>query len=362
MKSRVQKLFKYTEQKIDAILIMNSRHPFIDDNFFYITGLQQGIYEGSSAVMFPDGKLDLFVTELEEESAKKSQSQLHVFKSKSDRDTQLQETLASVKIVGINGKRISQNKYDKLQRLCPQCTFIDISDVFSTVRLIKEHDEISLIQKACEISDKVLEKIPDLVHEGMVEYEAAAEINYLLQKYGAEKSAFDTISSFGQNTAEPHYTQGETVLKQGDFCLFDFGACYQRYNSDVTRTFILSKASDKQRKMYETVLAAQQVGLDAIKPGVKASDVHKAVSAYIDTTQFKGCFIHSTGHSLGMAVHDGMGFSVDSTVILEKNMVFTVEPGVYIPGVGGVRIEDDIVVTSDGVQRLSKADKECFEI
>ena len=115
--------------------------------------------------------------------------------------------------------------------------------------------------------------------------------------------------------------------------------------------------------MYDTVLKAQQVGINKIKPGVKTCDVHNAVSSYIDSTKFKGCFIHSTGHSLGLAVHDGGAhFSIDSDVILQENMVLTVEPGVYIPGFGGVRIEDDILVKKDGVEVLTHSSKKLIEI
>ena len=147
--------------------------------------------------------------------------------------------------------------------------------------------------------------IPDIISEGMSEYELAAEINYSLQNLGAEKPAFDTISSFGKNTAEPHYSHGDIKLRKGDFIVCDFGACLKKYNSDITRTFLFGRATEQQKEMYETVLQAQQIAFDAIKPGVKACDVHHAVSSFIDSTKFKGRFIHSTGHSLGLAVHDG---------------------------------------------------------
>ena len=206
-------------------------------------------------------------------------------------------------------------------------------------------------------------EIPDFLHEGMFEYELAAEIDYMMQRNGADKTAFETISSFGKNTAEPHYSHGDTKLKKGDFVLCDFGACFRRYNSDTTRTFVFGKASDKQRDIYQTVLKAQQVGINKIKAGVKAFMVHDEVSSYIDNTKFKGCFIHSTGHSLGLSVHDGgAGFTPDSDAILQENMVLTVEPGVYIPGFGGVRIEDDILVKRDGVEVLTHSSKDFLEI
>jgi Xaa-Pro dipeptidase len=208
----------------------------------------------------------------------------------------------------------------------------------------------------------VVKKIPDIVHEGIYEYEIAAEMNYLMEKYGATKPAFDTIASFGKNTAEPHYTHGDYKLKSGDFLLFDFGANYRKYNSDITRTFVFNKSNQKQRKIYQTVFDAQKIGLDKIKPGVKANYIHEEVSSYIDKTEFKGCFIHSTGHSLGLAVHDGLGFSPEADFELKENMVFTVEPGIYLPGFGGVRIEDDILIKRNGYELLTKSSKDFLEI
>jgi Xaa-Pro dipeptidase len=208
-----------------------------------------------------------------------------------------------------------------------------------------------------------MKKIPDLLFEGMYEYEIAAEIEYNLQKNGADCSAFEIISSFGKNTAEPHYSHGNTKLKKGDFVLFDFGSRFKKYNSDITRTFVFGKADKKQKEIYETVLYAQQIGFDSIKPDVLTSEVHYAVQNYIDNTRYKGCFIHSTGHSIGLSVHDGIiGLNQKNSVKLKEDMVFTVEPGIYIPGFGGVRIEDDILIKKEGIKILTKYPRTFLEI
>ncbi|MEF8848773.1 MAG: M24 family metallopeptidase [Candidatus Thermoplasmatota archaeon] len=214
------------------------------------------------------------------------------------------------------------------------------------------------MKKAAEISDIVMKKIPDLTKEGMYEYELAAKIDYLLNKNGADKPAFHTISSFGENTSKPHYAKGNKKLNKGDFIVCDFGASYKKYNSDITRTFVFKKCSKKQKGMYDAVLNAQKIGLEKIKAGVKASEVHRSVLDYINNTSFKGFFIHSTGHSLGIDVHDGgIGLDPNSNDELKENMVLTVEPGIYLPGFGGVRIEDDIVVKKDGYEFLTKSSK-----
>jgi Xaa-Pro dipeptidase len=247
--------------------------------------------------------------------------------------------------------------------MLPEVEFYDVSESFLKTRVIKEEFEIKKIKKACEIVDKIVYKIPELLNKGMFEYELAAEIDYMMQKHGADKPAFETISSFGKNTAEPHYSHGDTRLEKNDFVLCDFGACLKKYNSDITRTFIFGKANVKQKEMYNTVLEAQRVGLDKIKPGIKAHEVHDAVNTFIENSRFKGCFIHSTGHSLGLAVHDeGVGFTPDIDIILKEGMVLTVEPGVYIPGYGGVRIEDDVLIKKNGMDVLTKSSKKFIEV
>jgi len=362
MKNRVKNIFSQCKTSVDGILLKNGSFPFIDDNFFYVTGLEQGLFEGAVVVLHPDGALDLFASELEAESARKSNARLCVYKNREELYTMLKHLLAEEKSLGINAAGLSHQSYLELGEMFPQVKFTDVSKAFDSARLIKDESEIQCIKSACAISDAVMETIPDVLYQGMTEYELAAEINYAMQNRGAEKPAFDTISSFHANTAEPHYSHGDAKLRKNDFVLCDIGACFKRYNSDITRTFVFGKATEQQREMYDVVLKAQQVAFDAIRPGVKACDVHAAVSAFIDSTKFKGRFIHSTGHSLGLAVHDGPGFAPGNAMELRENMVLTVEPGVYIPGFGGVRIEDDVLIKKEKHLLLSRSPKEFTEL
>lgn len=363
MEKRIKNIFDNIEKKPDAILIKNSDEPYIDDNFFYVAGLVNGLFESSAAVLFQDGSIDLVVSELESEIAKKAKANIRVYKSEKDFDNILKDSISSSNVVGLNFKGISQKEFCKLKERLPGIEFIDVSEPFEETRIVKDEPEIKSIRKACEIVDKVMEKIPEILNEGIHEYELTAEINYLMQKNGADKPAFETISSFGKNTAEPHYTHGDVVVKNGDFVLCDFGACFRKYNSDITRTFVFGKASDKHREMYETVLEAQRIGFETAKAGVKANEVHHAVESYINSTKFKGRFIHSTGHPLGLAVHDGSArFSDANKFELKENMVFTIEPGVYLPGCGGVRIEDVVLIKKSGVEILTKTSREFVEI
>lgn len=360
---RIRKIFEKIQEKPDAIIIKNANENLFDSNFFYVSGLEKGLFEGCGAVLFPDGDVTLIVSQLESETAKKTKLKLKVFENHEEFNIHLKNSVQSCNKIGLNFKALSYSDYHELSTILQGCSFVDVSAALTKTRMIKDDLEINLIKKAVDISDRIMQKIPIFLKEGMLEYELAAEIDYHLKKCGADKSAFDTISSFGKNSAEPHYTSGEAKIKKGDFVLCDFGACFKRYNSDITRTFVFGDANDKQKKMFETVLFAQKKAFDLIKPGIKGKDVHKAVDDFINKSEFKGCFIHSTGHFLGLDVHDGgHGLSPMSEVELEKNMVLTVEPGVYIPGFGGVRIEDDILVTDDGAQILSKTSRELIEI
>ena len=363
METRVKNIYNNLEKNLDIILIKNSTEPFVDNNFFYVTGLEKGLFEGSVAVLFSDGKIDHIVSELEAESAKKVNDTIKIYRSEKDFKELLKDSVSASKQIGLNFSGILYKDYIKFKNLFPESEFVDVSNSFEKARLIKDENEINKIKKACKIVDKVIEKIPQIVHNGMYEFELAAEIDYMMQKMGADKTAFETISSFGKNSAEPHYTHGDTKLNPGDFVLCDFGACFKKYNSDITRTFVFGTASEKQKDMYQTVIEAQKIGLDSIKQKLKANGVHNAVNSYINSTKYKGRFIHSTGHTLGLSVHDGVArLSSGCEIELKENMIFTVEPGIYIPELGGVRIEDDVLITKDGIEILTNSPKQLIEI
>jgi Xaa-Pro dipeptidase len=363
LKDRVRRIFNNLEKKIDAIIIKNSDEHHMDENFFYVTGLNQGLFEGSIAILFPEGNIDLIVPELEFETAKKANGNVNIYKNEKEFYNLLNKSISSLQIIGLNFKAISLRDFLKLKNILSNADFFDVSEGIEKTRLVKDELEIELIRKACGIVDDVVKKIPDLINEGLYEYELAAEINYLMQKNGADNYAFETISSFGKNTAEPHYSHGNVQLKRGDFVLCDFGASFKKYNSDITRTFIFGNANYQQKEIYETVLRAQQIAFDTIKSGSIGRDVHNAVDSFIENTKFKGRFIHSTGHSLGLAVHDGeIRLSNNCEVEIKENMIFTIEPGVYIPEMGGVRIEDDVLIKKDGIELLTNSSRELIEI
>lgn len=359
---RVKSVFAACPQPVDALVVKNGTEPIIDDNFFYLTGLVNGVFEGCVAVAFPDGRVEVVVSELEAESARQGKAAVSVYRSRKEYGEILQRLLGSVGSIGINSEGLTVHDRDALQGLLPKPMLVDVAGAFASARLVKDLDEIEAIRQACGIADRVAEALPEILGVGMTENEVAAEIDYCLLKEGAERPSFDTISSCGANTAMPHYGHGDVALKSGELVLCDFGASFHRYASDMTRTWVLGSGSRQQREMYEVVLEAQKKAIAAVSAGVAAKVVDAAAREVVDRSGFKGRFIHSTGHSLGLAVHDGERFSAEAGFLLREDMVFTVEPGVYLPGVGGVRIEDDVRVTSGGCEVLTKAVKAYTEV
>jgi Xaa-Pro dipeptidase len=179
---------------------------------------------------------------------------------------------------------------------------------------------------------------------------------------GADSPSFESIVAFGENSALPHHSSGERRLRRGDNVLVDVGARFNLYCSDLTRTFFFGRASAPQREAYAKVLEAQTRAIGGIREGVTGQAIHKIAADVIDSSKFKGRFTHGLGHSIGLEVHDGAGLSPWNLQKLKRNTVMTVEPGIYSPGEGGVRIEDDVVVTADSCRLLTTSAKDLLEI
>lgn len=362
MKQRIQKIFEHTDSTINKLLIKNGSQP--DSNFFYLTGLTTGLHEGSIAIADRDGQLFIISSILEAETAQQAEdAEILTYTKKEELHKHLKNCLDEDDHVGVNAYSLSLHDYKQLIEHQKTTDFSDISEALHTARSIKEQKEIELIKKACQIADNTLKELPTLIKAPLKEYELAAEINYLLQKNGADQPAFETISSFGANSSQPHYTHKEETLKAGDIVLCDFGANYHKYNSDATRTYVYGHADAIQKEIYAIVLEAQQIAFDLLKPGVTGKEIDDAVRSHIDNTLYQGRFIHSTGHALGLDVHDPCpGLNSQSSQPLQEGMIVTVEPGIYLPDLGGVRIEDDILITANGCELLTKTPRELIEI
>lgn len=351
MKNRIKKIFSYVQHDLDAIVIKNSTAPFIDLSFFYVTGIESGFFENCMVVLYPEGEMEILVSQLEKENIKTTHYE--VFENTAQRDEMLRKKLKNAKI-GVNSSFLSHKDFVELEKIVCQ-NLIDIEGAIQHARLIKDNTEIKYIKKACKISSDIALGISSLLDNGISEQEIVSEIVYQIYRQGGS-IAFTPIVAFGKNTACPHYSYGIKKLTRG-LVLVDFGAKYKRYCSDITRTFYYGNPPSKFLQMYADVLDAQQVALKLIKPGVPMAKVHDEVNAFIRTKGY-GNMIHSTGHSLGLGVHDGGVLHNRSEMIFSQGMVFTVEPGIYIQGYGGVRIEDDILVTKEGVEILTPAHRE----
>lgn len=361
MPTKERWIFASMETDVDAVVLMNGTDPNVDNSFFYATGIPNGLFEGCVAIIQPK-KIDVLSSELEELSSRTAGVRTTVFESADDRHKLLTRRLKGMRRIGVNSREVTHANYLKIKKAAGKAKLVDVSDDLESARMVKQPDEISKIKKACRIGSSVGEMIPDLVSEGMMETEAAAELNHKMMRLGAMGPAFVAAVAFGSKSAEPHYHPGPRKLKRGQFALFDYGACYGRYVSDITRTFTCGPANKRQRKMYDVVLRAQLAAIDAIRAGAHGKDVDLAARRIIDGSEFKGRFIHSTGHGIGVTVHDPGSLSPARDMILKEGMVLTVEPGAYITGFGGVRIEDDILVTKNGCQILTPCTKEFREI
>ncbi len=233
-----------------------------------------------------------------------------------------------------------------------------IENLVEDLRRVKDPEEIGLIQEAVEIVDTTFDRILDFLKPGRTEREIAVELDIQMLRLGAEAFGFESIVASGPNSAFPHARPSNRPLERGDFLTMDFGAVLRGYNSDITRTVVIGEAGSKEREIYGAVLEAQLKALAAVRAGIKGQDVDAVARESITAAGYGEQFSHNLGHSLGRHVHDGPALGRTVERELEVGMVVTVEPGIYVEGLGGVRIEDDVVVRADGCDILTKSSKE----
>ena len=266
------------------------------------------------------------------------------------------------KKVGFEGNAIIYDYYAKLGELLDGCEF-NTPLKLDTLRQIKDAEEIANIRKACEIVDIAFADMLTYIRPGMTEVQAAAHLENCMRENGSEGPSFTTIMASGVRGSLPHGIATEKVINEGEFVTMDFGAFFGGYASDITRTICMGKADEKQRKIYKAVLESQLLGLSKIKPGVSGKSVHEAVQANLAKYDLAQYFGHGLGHSLGLEIHEEPRLSLKSTCeALQPGMLVTDEPGVYLPGWGGLRIEDTVLVTETGCEPLTKAPKELIEL
>ncbi len=239
-----------------------------------------------------------------------------------------------------------------------EAELVPISGVIEKLRLIKTEAEIKILKVAADIADAAFKHILDFIRPGKTELEVSNELEFFMRRAGATSSSFSTIVASGHRSALPHGVASDKVIEAGDIVTMDYGAYYNGYVSDITRTVAVGEPDAKLKEIYDIVLNAQLRGMDGFKPGMTGREADALTRDYITEKGYGEYFGHSTGHGIGLEVHEGPSLSMKSDIILEPGMVVTCEPGIYIPGLGGVRIEDDTHITKDGNEALTHSTKE----
>ncbi len=263
--------------------------------------------------------------------------------------------------IAFEGEFISYDSYKQLTTLFPNVQWESTKMILENLAAVKDATELDALRTAIEITDKVFKEVLQIIKIGKSEKEIALEIAKRYWKY-ADGEAFSTIVASGPNSALPHAQPGERTLKKGDFVVIDTGAKYAGYHADMTRTILMGDPTEKHSEIYGLVKKSQQAGIDAIKAGVSCRAIDDATRDVIAEAGYSDKFVHGTGHGIGLEIHTHPRLSQQSEEILKENNVVTIEPGIYLEGWGGVRIEDDILVTKDGSEVLNKTSKDLIII
>ncbi|MBN9502593.1 MAG: hypothetical protein BGO01_17665 [Armatimonadetes bacterium 55-13] len=259
--------------------------------------------------------------------------------------------------IGFEGASVTYANFERWRDKLAGIELYGAPDLVSDLRMVKNESEIDRVRAACGIADACFEHVQRLIQPGVTEYDINLDIEFFIRRQGAE-IAFPPIVVSGERSARPHGKASEKKLEVGDFLTMDFGAKVEGYCSDITRTVVVGEATDRHREIYNQVLKAEVECINAIKPGVRAADVDTLARTILDEKGLAQYFGHGLGHGLGALVHDAGRMNKTSQNVFEPGQIWTVEPGVYIPGFGGVRIEDDVLVTENGVEILTKSPKD----
>ena len=259
----------------------------------------------------------------------------------------------SIKELAFEQDHVTYSEYLLWSKLLQGIKLKPVTGWVEQLRMFKDEQELQIMQEACELADRTFSYIQRLIQPGIREADLALEMEVFMRSNGATSSSFDTIVASGERSALPHGVASDRIIGNNEFVKLDFGAYYKGYCSDITRTVVVGTPTDKHIEIYDIVLEAQLHALAHIKPGMTGKEADALARDVITRYGYGDLFGHSTGHGLGMEIHEGPRLSMLSDTILTPGMTVTVEPGIYVPGFGGVRIEDDIVITDSGIKILT---------
>ncbi|MCL5290657.1 MAG: M24 family metallopeptidase [Eubacteriales bacterium] len=351
MRERVAKLRRYLAGAgIKAFFVTSP------ENRFYISG-----FSGSAgSLLFVGDKSYLFVDFRYAIQAAQETEGYEIVEIPSQDYVKLEEIIRenNISSMAFESDQLAVSQYREMQDKLYRLELKPVSGIIETMRMNKDDLEIAAIDEAVELSDKALADILPLLRPGAKERNVALELEYVMRRYGAERAAFNIIVASGPRAALPHGVASDRLMQEGDLVILDFGAVWQGYHSDITRTVVLGQPDPFQMEIYDIVLEAQMRGVASISAGKAANDVDFEVRSVIEWYGYGKYFGHGTGHGLGLNIHEGPRLSPRDRTILKKGMVVTVEPGIYLPDWGGVRIEDTVVVEESGCRVLTRSPKE----
>ncbi|MCK5541612.1 MAG: aminopeptidase P family protein [Desulfobacterales bacterium] len=363
---RITKLRKeIANSDFDTIIILS------DENRMYLsgyTGEDGGYGETAGILVITENDLILTCDSRYNTQAENEAPLFSVICYEKSLTKELPKILKSINAskVGFETERLTFKMYETILKEISESNLdIKISadnNILINLRIKKDESEISMIQNALKISEDSFLQFKKLIKEGMTEKEAAWIFEKLIRENGADSLSFDVISASGENSALPHAIPGTRKFNKNEPLLFDFGARLNGYCSDTSRTLILGKSTDKFDQVYNIVFQAQKKAVDQIRPGIKASEIDKIARDYIENTDYKGKFSHGLGHGVGIAIHEAPRLSKFDDTCLEQGMIVTIEPGIYIPGWGGVRLENMIEVTENGANVLNTLNYEDYQV
>lgn len=338
---------------LDAILITSSI------NRRYMTG-----FTGTAGVAIISRNDARFITDFRyTDQATEQAKHFQVVQHKQLIELEISDQLKEMKVnrLGFEKDHVTFNKYEKYKDVF-EAELIPVSGLVEALRLIKTNSELATMKKAAKIADDAFEHILGYIKPGVKEIDVSNELEFFMRKQGATSSSFDIIVASGNRSALPHGVASEKLIQTGELVTLDYGALYQGYCSDITRTVAVGEINKDLQNIYDVVLEAQLRGVNGIKPGITGKEADAITRDYITEKGYGEYFGHSTGHGLGLEVHEDPGLSFRTEKKLVPGMVVTVEPGIYVPQVGGCRIEDDLVITESGNERLTFAKKDLIQL
>ncbi|CUU05541.1 Xaa-Pro aminopeptidase [Candidatus Thermokryptus mobilis] len=354
-KAKVENVRKKLEEiDIDAILINHL------PNIRYLTG-----FSGSSALCVITREKSFFITDFRyREQAKiqvKGFKRLIAVNESFFELIERKKILKGLRKIGFEAEHLAFLTLAKIRAKFKKIKLIPTYNFIEEISAIKTNEEIKLINEAIRISEKVFNEVLNLIKPGISEVEIASEISYLQRRNGAERDAFDIIVASGWRGALPHGVATNKKIKKGELVVIDFGCVYNGYHSDITRTIAVGKISSEAKKIYNIVLEAQERAIEAVRPGMRANELDAVARKFIKAKGYGKFFKHSLGHGIGTEIHTIPSISPRSDYVLKDGNVITIEPGIYIPGFCGVRIEDDILINSTA-QILTTLPKNLIEL